>query len=1478
MIRKLLSTAVILCLFAGVGQSQTIDTSATPVWIEMMQDPEANFFETQRAFEMYWQGRERQPGDGWKVFKRWEWYWSTRVNEDGTFPAPDQTKTAYDTWRAAYNQSMAGGIESTGGDWIEVGPRAKPNNGTGQPNGNGRVNTIFFHPTDSNTMWVGAPAGGLWKTTNYGVSWSSNTDQLATLGVSAILIDPNNTDVMYIGTGDRDAGDASPLGVYKSTDGGQTWGVSNTGMGNKTVGAMVMHPTNSSIIIAATSGGVYRTLNGGSSWTLESNGSNFKDLKYKPGSSTVLYATETSSGAGFYRSTDGGDSWTQITSGLPSGPQRYAIGVSEDDPTYVYLLCSVSSAFGGMYRSTNSGASFSTMSTTPNILGWAENGSSTGGQGWYDLCVAVDPNDANTVYAGGVNIFKSTNGGVSWDCSAHWVGSSTAASVHADQHWLATSPITDNIFVCNDGGVYYTTNGGATWPEISDSLGIAQIYRIGVSQQTNPLVLNGYQDNGTALWDDNIFRTERGGDGMESVIDWSDDNVMYASVYYGNIARSMNNGYSFSGFAANGTNGITESGAWVTPYILDNQDANIMFIGYKNVWRTTNAKASTPSFTQISSNLNGSNGYNIRQLRQSKANNNRLFMIRSDNRLFRTNNVLASSPTWTDLTNNVPGSGTMRDIETHPTLNGTAWIIRNNVVYKTSNGGVSWTTFSTGLPNVNKNCLVAHPYSDGGLYIGTDAGVYYIDNTLSSWIAFDDGMPATSEITELEIYQEQGNWEGSRIRAATYGRGLWESDLYGAANASPLAFVDFSLDTTDICKQDTIDLINNSAYGIDSTVWIITPSAGVSFVGGTDSNSMNARVILSEIGSYDVQLRVYNTNGYDSVLVEDALKLGGGTFAPWSDDFESNSLCSESGGCAVECDINNWRNLKNGSADDVDWRADNDGPLWSTQGTGPAIDYDPGTTSGIYLYVSTYPWTTCYNMEAHLESPCFLLENVTNPEIKFAYHRDGYSSWMGDLDLDIYSNGTWTNLITKSGVQSSSNTDWHLDSANLNSYIGENVKFRFVGHTGSGWQADIAIDAVELTAGPLTDFGVSDTMPCINTTVTLTDSSTQNPNQWTWTITPNTHTYVNGTNANSQHPEVSFNAPGLYNVKLKSWNNYGNDIEYKSSVIEVISPSVYLSSNSPSNEFCDDDTVIVTATSGLSNYAFYVNGSLQQSGASNMLTLTQFANGDSVSINVTDSSGCSSAGTILTVTVRDNPTAVLSSSDDDEEICEGDTVTITATSTMIEEYDFIRTGVSVQASASNQWVTDSLENNDLVYVVLTDTHGCHGMSDSLTFSVLPLPPTPSIMILLDSLNCTVMGDAYKWSFNDTITQTNSDMHAKSGDGTYRVRLFAGGCWSAWSEPFIITGYAELGNLRLKVFPSPSSDLIYINFLDVNETSEGQLSIIDMNGKTVIPRQRILVNESNQIELSISDLSAGIYHVILEVNEQKWALPIVKEKR
>ena len=179
-----------------------------------MKDPAVNFFNVQRAFNLYWKDRPITKGCGWKPFKRWEYMMMNRINPDGSRPSSDETYRAY--------TAMKKSVRSSGGNWISLGPAEIPAPGPAGYEGLGRLNVIGFHPTDANKIYVGSPAGGMWQSADGGQTWVTHTDTLLTLGVSSIIIDKNNPDIIYIGTGDRDAGDASGLGVFKSIDKSRT--------------------------------------------------------------------------------------------------------------------------------------------------------------------------------------------------------------------------------------------------------------------------------------------------------------------------------------------------------------------------------------------------------------------------------------------------------------------------------------------------------------------------------------------------------------------------------------------------------------------------------------------------------------------------------------------------------------------------------------------------------------------------------------------------------------------------------------------------------------------------------------------------------------------------------------------------------------------------------------------------------------------------------------------------------------------------------------------------------------------------------------------------------------------------------------------------------------------------------------------------------------------------------------------------------
>jgi len=604
--------ALLLGLFSFSLHAQTNftlpeDAAHNPYWIEMMQDPEINFFDVQHAFNVYMEGRDLSRIKGWKPFRRWEY----RMLEGRIFP--DGTRRPEDHVINEYRQYVASNPDarSPEGSWVNLGPYEIPVS-RGYV-GLGRLNAIAFDPVDPDVIWVGAPSGGLWKTTTGGNSWTSSTQHLPSLGVSSILIDHTNHSVMYIGTGDRDAGDAYGIGVYRSTDGGETWEQWNNGMGNRIVGMMVMHPANNQIILAATNGGIYRTTDAGATWTLILSG-NFKDIVLKPNNPNLVYAT---GNGNFFRSTDNGQTFSLIGNGLP-GSSRASVAVTPANPNYVYVILTNSDSFKGLYRSTDSGQNFSLRSSSPNIMSWGCNGGD-GGQAWYDLDIAVDPTNSDIVFAGGVNCFKSSSGGTTWNISSHWWGDCGVTAVHADLHILEYNPLNNRLYAGNDGGIYYTDNQGASWVLISNDLPISQIYKIGQSATVKDKVVIGTQDNGSSTYlGDNYWLATLGGDGMECAVDPQNADYSYASIYYGYIARfyqNINNGT----VAQNGFNGINESGAWVTPFILDENDPNIMFVGYKNIWRSTNIKApsSQIAWQMVSDNLAGSNSQNMRVLEQS---------------------------------------------------------------------------------------------------------------------------------------------------------------------------------------------------------------------------------------------------------------------------------------------------------------------------------------------------------------------------------------------------------------------------------------------------------------------------------------------------------------------------------------------------------------------------------------------------------------------------------------------------------------------------------------------------------------------------------------------------------------------------------------------------------------------------------------------------------------------------------------------
>jgi uncharacterized protein (TIGR02145 family) len=997
------------------------DTANYPYWVQMMQDPHMNFDATQSAFNKYWQNRTVTKGDGWKVFKRWEYINEPRIQPDGKLPEADYLKNQYDLYHQTHQQ------KSPNGGWSMLGPVG------GQISGIGRVNTIGFHPNNANIMYAGAPSGGFWKTNDGGGNWTNLCENLPTLGVSAILVNPINPDIIWIGTGDRDGGAAPGMGVYKSPDGGMTWVASNIGMGNKTVGMLQLNPLNSDMILAATSSGIFKSIDGGANWTLKSsNANNYKDIQFKPGDPTIAYATE---GGKFYRSTNTGDSWTQIS--LPMSGLRLVIGVSPSNPTYVYVVQTNNSVFTGLLRSCDGGLTFTIKSTAPNIMDRSCDGLGTAGQAFYDLCIAVDPNNAETILVGGIVVWKSFNGGTTWDINY-------CNKLYVDIHCLAFSMLSGNIFACADGGIYYTANSGTSWSDISTGLAIGEPYKIGQSATNGPLVISGYQDTGTEINHGTTFQRVYGGDGMECLIDYTDTNYRYGELYYGVIFRSTGSGYAVIG--GNATNGINEDGNWVTPFILHESNPNIMFAGYKNVWRCNNVKdASGITWSPISS------GETTRcvAIEQSPANFNILYVSRG-NQLKRTSNANAANPVWTICAS--PGNIYITDIETHPSDSNIVYVTGYNYVYKSTDKGTSWTNITGTLPAIPINCLIYDKNSNEGIYIGNQIGVFYKNANLSDWVAFNTGLPVI-DVRELELFY--GNdYANSKIKAATFGRGLWQSDLIETIgvinptsfNATPESPIKIKLNWNKNQNNNNVIVAYNitNTFGMPLNGNIYLPGTGIP-IGGTviyngNANNYSHTPLIGNTSYY------YKIWSYDGTLQYSLGEITNATTLcnliesfPWYEGFEN------SGTMPICWTQEHWLTSTSN---------------WLVQHGGYTGGVNPSTAHTGYYNATLYSGANLA-LTKFITPPLNLIA-VSNPVLRF-WHTQFTSYYQDELRIYYKSglNGTW-NLLTSYTNNISNWTQESIQLPNPSSIY-------FVSFEGKSFYGNgVCIDDIAITTNSLT--------------------------------------------------------------------------------------------------------------------------------------------------------------------------------------------------------------------------------------------------------------------------------------------------------------------------------------------------------------------------------------------------------------------------
>jgi PKD repeat protein len=1068
-------------------------------WIDKMQDPTENFYDTQKEFEDFWENKTIEKGKGWKQFKRWENFIKPRVFPDG-LQHPEILAQEYKNLVQANNQFLM----LPPNVWTQVGPDDVPLQSNGTKRGIGRVNTIAFHPTDANKIYVGAPAGGFWKSNNGGQTWTTTTDFLTNLGVSDIAINPSNPDEIYIITGDRDGGDTYSYGLMKSLDGGLTF--SATGLsfnvtsyykGNR----VLIDPSNTTTIIVATSNGIYRSMDAGVSFVHTYPGINMTDIEFHTTNSNIVYGASKGS-TSVYKSSDNGVSWIQAGIGLPSTNDvvRACVAVTPANPQVVYAMFGDNNnGFYGVYKSINEGATWTQESNSPNLLGWSSTGSDSDGQAWYDLAFAVSPTNENILFVGGVNTWKSTNGGQSWNINTHWTGSGGADYMHADEHMLKYNPLNGNLYSGNDGGLYYTTDE-VNWTDISDGLHITQFYSLGVSQSVQNKVITGAQDNGTFLKTNTTWDAVIGGDGMECIIDYTNSNIMYGEVYYGAIRKSTNGGNSFSSIAP------SNNGSWETPYELDKNNPEIIYAGYDEIYKSNDGGDNWSIIT------NGeTNGGKINEIGISKSNPDVIYFT-DDANVFRTTNGGSS---WTQINNNLPYKY-ISYIVVNPNDENTVWVTFSGYtsgekVYKSIDGGNSWINISGTLPNLPVNCIELDKTNNlETVYIGTDLGVFTSDSTLNDWNVFNNNSLPNVIVNELEI-----QYQSNTLFAATYGRGLWSIDLQ--ITSPPIA--DFSYNDSIFCNVPSDVTFMNNSYYSNSYYW--------DFGDGNTSTATNPTHSYTTFGLFTVQLIATGPLGQDSVIKQQIISV------------DANNPCIVS---LPISGAGNTQTMCNGTL------------------------YDVGGPSGNY-YDMNDCWITIAPPGSNQITLNFNSFDVEAPSSSTNCNWD-YLEIFDGLDTTATSLGQYCNVLTGSPgtIVSSSGAITillHSDQA----------------VNGSGFEADWTCSFP--TAPPVSYFEVSDSVSC-NSVVTFTDFSTNGPTTWLWN-------FGDGNSSSLQNPTHNYLASGTYNVSLITTNTYGSDTVVINNAIDIIDVNLQVTGVTS----CGSSSVTLTSNSSSGDVNWYSDNSLQ---------------------------------------------------------------------------------------------------------------------------------------------------------------------------------------------------------------------------------------------------------------------------------------------
>jgi PKD repeat protein len=860
-----------------------------PEWARMMYEPQPNIGEVVAAYESYYQTHAFVKNNHTQFYKRW-------LRNVGTyefqFIDPNASPEEIANRKAsnqAYAKKMTQVGRNTAANWKAEGPFDWDHEAADRSYAPGaaHVYTVEHCKAVPTVLYAGTATAGIWKSVDNGESWSNVSKGLIVNQVYAIEVHHTNPDIVYARLFNN---------IYKTIDGGINWlptgsaEFQNLSFQTKDIR---MHPSNGNVLLVATDVGLFRTINGGTTWTQVLSGS-FQEIEYHPTNPNKVYVIkQVDKRTEFYKSTNGGQTFAIQTNGWPAPGgsdenKRAEIAVTLANPNKVYALLTGKENGGsglyGVYVSENEGASWTfnccgsqpggqpDLSAIPpniNTMGWQDNGSDDGGQYYYDLAFAVSPTDEDLVFLGGVNMWVSRDGGNTFSCPAKWNHPDKPNYIHADIHDIHFYE-NGEIWVACDGGIFYSTDDGASFERRMYGIAGTDFWGFGVSFWGGEAMVGGAYHNGTLLKHGDVYingwLSTDGGDGTGGFFNIGNDDEVYSDY---NIKTLVNDRLQNMPTRTYLQKPFTHQTIGRSSQIaFDPRCFQRQYFGRDDgLWLTEDDHFSTTLVYDFNES--------VADVELGWTNSDTIYVSTwpgpwNHKKVYRSYDAGNS---WTEITpsNSVFNNGRHigYDIVVSEKDANIIWLARvgtqtndNNKIFKSTNGGNSWTNITTSaLEGEVLTNITLHRGTNNGIYIGTSRAVYYKSDDMDDWELFNNDLPASTFSRRLYI-----NYRTGTIINGT-NRSVWRSNLY--ESAAPVAQISVNKLRSG-CSRDTFYFSDYSSVNELNAGWNWS-FPGAIYVSSTTSR--NPKVVYGNAGTYDVSLTVSDANGSDSQTLSSLIQV-----------------------------------------------------------------------------------------------------------------------------------------------------------------------------------------------------------------------------------------------------------------------------------------------------------------------------------------------------------------------------------------------------------------------------------------------------------------------------------------------------------------------------------------------------------------------------------------------------------------------------